>query len=203
LRGKRRRTLRPTGGATCRSTAHTPPFPSHCLQCPVPTDRVALCALKVPLHVRAKLSWYNVPVTGGDTDAGSALGVLRAVAKPEDFVVIKVDAQGSQRPRTPTASVLSLSLSLSYGAALCVGQVDVDGGPELEIVRAIADDVNGVASLVDELYFEYHFYFDGLNFGWQTHLGGAHRSRNAADVDDALHLMRRLRERGIRAYFWI
>jgi hypothetical protein len=36
-----------------------------------------------------------------------------------------------------------------------VGQVDVDGGPELEIVRAIADDVNGVASLVDELYFEY------------------------------------------------
>ena len=42
---------------------------------------------------------------------------------------------------------------------------------------------------------EYHFYFDGHDFGW----GGA----VSGDVDTAVSLMHRLRTLGIRAHFWI
>ena len=35
--------------------------------------------------------------------------------------------------------------------------MDIDGGPELELVSRIADNEGGLARLVDELYFEYHF----------------------------------------------
>lgn len=83
-------------------------------------------------------------------------------------------------------------------------KVDIDGGPELEIVQAIADNRDGIAALVDELFFEYHFYFDNRNFGWATHRAGQnYRLWGNHSVDDALRLMRRLRERGIRAHFWI
>ena len=123
----------------------------------------------MPLHVRARLSYFNVPVVGGTTDPASALGLLKEVATADDFVAIKID---------------------------------IDGGPELEIVRQIVAD-ESVAALIDELYFEYHFYFDGLNFGWATHARGEHHSSGMHDVDDALRLMRRLRERGIRAHFWV
>jgi hypothetical protein len=47
------------------------------------------------------------------------------------------------------------------------------------------------------------FFFDGLNFGWLTHRGGVNEKRWNHTVDDALLLMRRLRERGVRAHFWI
>lgn len=54
-----------------------------------------------------------------------------------------------------------------------------------------------------QLYFEYHFYFDGLNFGWLTHKQGRNYQKWNHTVDDALSLMRRLRQRGIRAHFWV
>ena len=73
----------------------------------------------------------------------------------------------------------------------------------VELVQRIAHDPR-LHSLVDELYFEYHFYFDGKNFGWLTHKGGANYKRwGRHSVDDALRLMRRLRERGVRAHFWV
>ena len=51
------------------------------------------------------------------------------------------------------------------------------------------------AALIDELYFEYHFWLDGMeDLGWQAVDG---------DVDTAMGLMHRLRELGIRAHFWI
>ena len=53
-------------------------------------------------------------------------------------------------------------------------------------------------ALVDELFFEAHFYFDGINFGW-----GALGADRRHTVDEALALMRTLRERGIRSHFWI
>ena len=65
---------------------------------------------------------------------------------------------------------------------------------ELAIVEAIAERPE-IAALIDELYFEYHFYFDGHDFGW----GGA----VSGDVDTAVSLMHRLRTLGIRAHFWI
>ena len=74
-------------------------------------------------------------------------------------------------------------------------QVDIDTSAiELAIVEAIAERPE-IAALIDELYFEYHFYFDGHNFGWGGHVSG--------DVDTAVSLMHRLRTLGIRAHFWI
>jgi len=56
----------------------------------------------------------------------------------------------------------------------------------------------GASALVDELFFEAHFYFDGIQFGW-----GALGADRRHTVDEALALMRTLRERGIRSHFWI
>ena len=79
---------------------------------------------------------------------------------------------------------------------------DGDGSTTLnaslrDFVRAIADEPE-LARLVDELYFEYHFYFDGLDFGW-----GQLGMDESNTADDALELMQRLRRQGIRAHFWI
>ena len=46
------------------------------------------------------------------------------------------------------------------------------------------------------LFFEYHFFFDGRDFGWGN-------VDPAITADEALKLMRRLREGGVRAHFWI
>ena len=72
--------------------------------------------------------------------------------------------------------------------------VDIDGGPELPIVQVIEREPE-LYKLVDELYFEYHFYYDGMNFGWGNAVSG--------DVDTAMGLMHRLRALGIRSHFWI
>ena len=80
-------------------------------------------------------------------------------------------------------------------------KVDIDHGPEIEIVRSIAR-TPALASLVDELFFEYHFDFDKVATGWgdptdPSFVGGQH------NVDDALRLMHDLRRVGIRSHFWI
>ena len=100
-----------------------------------------------------------------------------ARASPEDFVVVKVDID------TPAA--------------------------ELTIMEAIADRPE-IAALVDEIFFEYHFWFDGMvGPGWLIRRPGARGRRRRfeietnATVDDALALMRRLRERGVRSHFWV
>ena len=77
-------------------------------------------------------------------------------------------------------------------------KVDIDGGPEVEIVEEIARRPE-LAARVDELFFEYHFNYDGLDFGWKCHIAG----RCQGDVDTAVGLMRRLRQLGVRAHFWI
>ena len=75
-----------------------------------------------------------------------------------------------------------------------VVKVDIDTpAAELTIMEAIADRPE-IAALVDEIFFEYHFYFDGRYIGWEP----VHN-----DVDDALRLMLRLRQAGVRAHFWI
>ena len=55
-----------------------------------------------------------------------------------------------------------------------------------------------VSDLVDEFYFEYYYYYDGLNFGW----GKLEEERNTHNADSALRLMSELRRAGIRAHFW-
>ena len=80
-------------------------------------------------------------------------------------------------------------------------KLDVDHSPtELSIVNAILDDPS-TAALIDEFFFEFHFAFDAhttLYYYWRGD-GGAMRHT----VDEALHTMHRLRERGVRAHFWI
>ena len=130
---------------------------------------------ELPPQIRAKVRYYKDFVFEGkpsDAEAtmdeasrhpvNSFLAILQAVAKPDDFVAVKIDID------TPEV--------------------------ELTIVQAIAEKPF-LAALIDELYFEYHFYYDGLDFGWKTETKG--------DVDSALGLMRRLRDLGIRAHFWI
>ena len=52
------------------------------------------------------------------------------------------------------------------------------------------------------------FDFDGIDFGWHIRKPGARRrfrydTYSNATVDDALGLMRQLRERGVRSHFWV
>lgn len=129
---------------------------------------------ELPASIRAKVRFFNdfvsegalsdaeAPMGTGKHPANSFIEILEAVAKPEDFVVVKVDID------TPEV--------------------------ELMIVEAIVKKPH-LAGLIDELFFEDHFSFDGMNFGW----GG----KVAGDVDSALGRMRRLRELGVRAHFWI
>ena len=76
-------------------------------------------------------------------------------------------------------------------------KVDIDTpGAEVPIVKAIAE-YPSLSNLVDEIFFEYHVYMDGLSFGWRDN------TSDKDDVDDALKLMYKLRQLGIRSHFWI
>lgn len=85
-----------------------------------------------------------------------------------------------------------------------VVKVDIDTpAAELTIMEAIADRPE-IAALVDELFFEYHFHFDGMNFGWnEPGPGAVNYEVPGSDVDTAVGLMYRLRTLGVRAHFWI
>ena len=97
---------------------------------------------------------------------------------------------------TPTSFLHVLNATATTDDFVVV-KVDIDNGPELQVVHAIAK-VPELGALVDELFFEAHFYFDGIQFGW-----GALGADRRHTVDEALALMRTLRERGIRSHFWI
>ena len=80
-------------------------------------------------------------------------------------------------------------------------KVDIEGqrgAPEVQLVEAIAERPE-LRRLVDEIYFERHFYFDGKNFGWGKRMS----AEKHGTVDDAVRLMHRLRVAGIRAHFWV
>ena len=131
----------------------------------------------VPVSVRAKTHFYNVPVNEslGAKDGHSFLQHLAASAHPDDFVVVKVDIEGH------------------------------NGGPELEVVQAIAA-CPSLAALVDELFFEYHFWSEEhsspTKHSYPSGWGRVDREKQGT-IDDALRLMRRLRKLGVRAHFWI
>lgn len=152
----------------------------------------------VPAAMAEKIRFFNMPVESEMNETTSPASHplrLLELAHPEDFVVVKVDIDGAGE----------------FGSA----------APELEIVEIIAARPE-LARLVDELFFEYHFWFDGLNFGWGRRKSAFSqplfdelelRSRNLSalaarpkrmrTVDDALRLMHRLRMLGIRSHFWI
>lgn len=126
----------------------------------------------LPDEVRAQLRLYNAPVSEKDC--------------PDS-------PQGNFAER---GSFLRLLKSAVTVDDYVVVKVDIEGGPELNIVESIAH-IPELSELVDELYFEYHFrfwemakYWGGGNWGGKT-------------VDTAMNLMLRLRQAGIRAHFWI
>ena len=80
-------------------------------------------------------------------------------------------------------------------------KVDIDYVPvEKAIVTGIARRPE-LTRLVDELFFEYHFNFDELDFGWHSQTGAPNHVEDT--VDDALALMSELRRAGVRSHFWI
>ena len=96
--------------------------------------------------------------------------------------------------RPNAASFLKILEAVATPGDFVVVKLDVDT-PDVEfaIIEAIAERP-ALANLIDELFFEYHYHFDGISFGWQEVHG---------DVDSALSLMHRLRSLGIRAHFWV
>ena len=132
----------------------------------------------VPIEVRKVLHFFNVPVE---------------------------EAPLGARWQTSLSNINNSFLRLLEVSVkpedFVVLKIDIEGqagGPELNIAHAIANSRH-LAALVDEIFFEYHFWFDGLNFGW----GLDHALKKQGNVDDALKLMLKLRNRGIRAHFWI
>lgn len=95
-----------------------------------------------------------------------------------------------------TAGKLERHLARVSASDFVVIKLDIDHtNTEMEILRVVEQNAN----LVDELFFEYHYYFDGLNFGWgvNKHLKTEH------NVSSAIQVMKRLRTKGVRAHFWI
>ena len=77
-----------------------------------------------------------------------------------------------------------------------VVKLDIDN---TEAEMTIIDVIIKHNKLVDELFFEYHYYFDGLNFGW----GKQENIKHTHNVSTAVNLMAKLRNMGIRAHFWV
>ena len=97
-------------------------------------------------------------------------------------------------PVVPTQFAQHLKLSARADDFVAI-KLDIDNTPmEMEII----DVIRNMSDLVDEFYFEYHYYYDGLNFGWGT----LDEVRDEHNADSALRLMSELRRAGIRAHFW-
>ena len=88
------------------------------------------------------------------------------------------------------------TISRASPADFVVVKLDIDNTPvEMDIMRVVETH----AHLIDELFFEYHFYYDGNNFGW----GDLKHLKSVHNVSTAIRMMTRLRRRGIRAHFWV
>lgn len=146
----------------------------------------------VPPSLRAKIRLYNTPVVEPVSEDGGTRNATAAAAASLPYHV---------------SSVLALLLETARPADFVVLKVDIDGGPELRLVRAIAERPE-LAALVDELFFEYHFrapnrMFDEL-WGSEKMAGGVPSVKEGGStVVDALALMLKLRRRGVRAHFWV
>ena len=101
--------------------------------------------------------------------------------------------------RNPNSFLQMLQLEANPDDFVVV-KLDIDTPAIEQTIIATITQRPDLAALIDELFFEYHFHFDGLNFGWGRAKGSV---REPISVDAALATMHRLRELGIRAHFWI
>jgi len=104
----------------------------------------------------------------------------------------------------PTSgSFLQMLLSTAKVEDFVIIKVDIDNTDvELTVIKGILERPE-IFRLVDELYFEYHFNMDGLNFGCGTNMGNDKNGKVIHDVDTAVKLIVDLRKKGIRTQFWI
>jgi hypothetical protein len=129
----------------------------------------------VPARMRARLTFFNVPVTTGmaPNDPGNFLSLLNETATPDDFVVVKIDID------TP----------------------DI----EARIVRAIADNPAWAVLVDELFFeYHYHWIGGHSPHGnsLQNTNRSAPNYVNAT-VDDAMSLMHKLRAQGVRSHFWV
>lgn len=137
----------------------------------------------VPAAWRAKVHFYNVFVREESYEDTRASGY------------------------TAEKSEASFLKMLPYAAKeedLVVLKLDADNGPELQIAETIANRPD-LYKLIDEMYFEYHYWYDDLEFGWSQTINDNEmpRSRTSFNVDIALELFNKLRRVGVRVHFWI
>tara|TARA_B100000497_G_C7670941_1_gene404922 strand:- start:271 stop:1380 length:1110 start_codon:yes stop_codon:yes gene_type:complete len=137
----------------------------------------------VPVEWRHKVHFYNVFVEEESYEATHA---------------------NEYRAEKSDASFLKMLPLVAKESDLVVLKVDIDGGPELQIVETIANRPD-LYILIDEMYFEYHYWYDGREFGWPKTIndGAMTRSATSFNVDHALALFDKLRRVGIRGHFWI
>lgn len=108
---------------------------------------------------------------------------------------VKYKTHFYNEPVTDKDFEASLLSSVTEGDFVSV-KLDIDNTEEEMKILSVIEKHH---SLVDELFFEYHYYFDGLDFGWgrNTHLKQTHNATSA------MRRMVGLRRLGIRSHFWI
>ena len=181
-----------------------------------PTRQGGIATASLPLFYRLYadrclepdviFAWEPNPKVSGPDWWGELPGRIRAkVHFYNDFVDEGELSQAKGDGAHPARSFLEILEAEVKEDDFVVVKLDIDAPlAELAIVEAIADRPE-IAARIDELYFEYHYYFDGYDFGWHGEgTAQAHKGLGTqGDVDTALGLMHRLRELGIRAHFWI
>lgn len=117
------------------------------------------------------------------------------------FFNVPVEQEPTANPGHSVINVLKASVRADD---FVVMKVDVDNAAvEQSVVQTIATDPT-VAALIDELFFEHHFFYEPGHTIWGKPMRPDLPETNSTDtVDDALNLMTRLRKRGVRAHFWI
>ena len=129
---------------------------------------------KVPARMMKRLHFHNVGVLEGSM---SEVLINRTWAKmPVPASTPSSSSSSSRRrsrsqkaTRAPPASPTSFLRHLRETATerdFVVVKLDVDGGPEQQILQALATFPE-LRGLVDEFFFEWHYRFDyGRDFGW-------------------------------------
>ncbi len=95
-------------------------------------------------------------------------------------------------------SVSELTESFKYVSQsdYVIIKLDIDNTEvEMQLIQVIIDH----SIFVDELFFEYHYYMDGMNFGW----GNLTKYMHIHNATSAISLMYKLRTLGIRSHFWV
>lgn len=154
---------------------------------------------KVPSELQSRIHYFNVPITDRPminfTRAG-ARGAGSAADQPA-----YQPAEPAWRKHAKIGDFFATLFTSASRNDFVVVKLDIEGqtgSPEVAIAEAIASNPE-IVRLVDEFYFEYHFWFDGMNFGW----GHFTDQQKGPTVDTALRLMSRLRRAGVRAHFWV